>query len=467
MFASKYSAVFLLLLWSPRANQTPLPQPTAEELQERYGDALEAIFGIGVRLQALLEDPSIPSTSNFMVSPLSIALMIGQLMLGAEGKFRDELYTLLSLPESSDQKNSVIHYYSKHKNVTYTLPYSTLHLQMGNLVRALEGKEISKSFILNSSNALFVSSRLSLKDEFLHNLGIYETHVQPLNFSTDPEGCQKVINDWAATRTNGVINNVLASPLPTSASAVFMNAVYFLADWETPFSFEANIKGPFYSTKDTNVEVDYMRGFFENISYGESSKLGCKMMAFPYKNNEMAMYFILPDDNDVDKFNIRKFSERLKTKDVLEFIGKMNKHKVTIQMPKMKLSNTLSFLEPLQRYYMFKNQDKGQNGTGDSLDILDERVAEFTSFNSTEDVEIFLSGAADNQNLKITNILQEMTLSVDEKGTEATAVSLSIVEYLGGNKNFKLDRPFVFFIRHELTSATLFWGTIVNPTKSQ
>lgn len=45
-----------------------------------YESALKAISSIGVRLQALLEDGN--SNSNFLVSPLSITTVIGQLMLG-------------------------------------------------------------------------------------------------------------------------------------------------------------------------------------------------------------------------------------------------------------------------------------------------------------------------------------------------------------------------------------------------
>lgn len=45
-----------------------------------YESALKAISSIGVRLQALLEDGT--SNSNFLVSPLSITTVIGQLMLG-------------------------------------------------------------------------------------------------------------------------------------------------------------------------------------------------------------------------------------------------------------------------------------------------------------------------------------------------------------------------------------------------
>lgn len=468
LFRNSLLAALLLLLSSPITQQGPVP-PTPKQLQESYGYALEAIFSIGVRLQALLEDPNVPSNKNFMTSPLSIALLVGQLMMGAEGRFRRELYNLLSLPEVSDER-STIQYDGKRKNSTYSLPYSKLHVQLGSLVRALEGNEISKSFILNTSNGLFANTNIKLKEEFLYNLEIYDTDVQYVNFTTDPVGSMNEINNWSSLHTNGLIKKILSQPLPPNAAAVFTNAIYFRADWETPFSYIANIKGAFRSTKDKTVEVEYMRGIFDHIPYGESSKLNCTMMAFPYKNNELAMYFLLPNVNNGEEYNIREFADKLKAKDVLEFISQMKNVSISIQMPKMKLSNNLSILKPLQKYYLFKRfqrkNSKNVTETGDSLDVLEERIDEFTSFNATGGKDIVLTGAAENRKFRVANILQQMTLSVDEKGTEAAVVSLTDSFYMN-TKSFRLDRPFVFFIRHEPTSATLFWGTIVNPAESE
>ncbi|KAF2882959.1 hypothetical protein ILUMI_23187 [Ignelater luminosus] len=463
LFRHLLLAAFLLLLSSSIAHQKPLSPPLTAEQQ--YGDALEAIFSIAVRLQALLEDPDVPSNKNFMISPLSVALIVGQLMLGAEGRFRRDLYNLLSLPETNDEK-STIHYSNKHKNVTYSLPYSKLHLQLGSLVRALEGNAVSKAFTLQTTNGLFTNAGIKLKEEFLHNLQIYDTDVQYVNFSTDPVGCMNKINNWASAHTNGVIKKILSEPLPPTAAAVFTNAIYFRADWETPFSYLANIKGTFHSSKDETVEVEYMRGFFEDIPYAESSKLNCTMIAFPYKNNELAMYFMLPKVNNGEEYNIRQFADNLKAKDVLEFISQMRNYSVTIQMPKMKLSNNLSVLKPLQRYYSFRRLQNSKNETGDSLDVLEDRVDEFASFNTSRSKNVILTGAAENRRFRIENILQQMTLSVDEKGTEAAAVSLSDSFYMN-TKLFRIDRPFVFFIRHESTLATLFWGTIVNPAERE
>ena len=90
----------------------------------------------------------------------------------------------------------------------------------------------------------------------------------------------------------------------------------------------------------------------------------------------------------------------------------------------------------------------------------------FANFTTDEinQTNIYLRHAAIGQPLRINDIVQQVVITINEKGTEAAAVSAATIDYMGGAKNFIIDRPFVFFIRHEATGASLFWGTVVNPT---
>ena len=64
----------------------------------------------------------------------------------------------------------------------------------------------------------------------------------------------------------------------------------------------------------------------------------------------------------------------------------------------------------------------------------------------------------------IDRIIQEAVVNVDEKGTEAAAVTLNLMAYSAGPgseppvKQFIADRPFVFFIREKGSNAILFMG---------
>lgn len=79
---------------------------------------------------------------------------------------------------------------------------------------------------------------------------------------------------------------------------------------------------------------------------------------------------------------------------------------------------------------------------------------------------LIIDGASPNSRFHVSDIIQQIALEVNESGTEAAAIAGSTVNYSGDVKNFFVNRPFLFFIRHEATGAILFWGTIVDPTGS-
>ena len=467
---TRYILAILFIQFTTTSLQNPASINKINELRKQHGLALEAIFGLGIRLQVLLEDPSTISQSNFLVSPLSVTLLISQLMIGADANFKAELYSLLSLPNNNDHKHDIINYYGNYENTSFTVPYANFHTQLGNLLRKLETNNFLQSFTLNCSNGLFYNQDIKLLHTFAHNLRIYETEIKKLNFSTDPLASQRYINSWAAEHTNGIISNVFPSVLPRTTSAIFTNALYFKADWETPFSFELNMNGPFHISQQKTVEVEYMQRTFDSIPYADSQQMGCRIVQLPYKNNEVAMYFILPHVQGGKEYNIRKFAEKLKSKDLLLLIDQMKNAKVAFQLPKLKLANSLSILDPLQKYRVFEKiygaQLKRNDQSKDPLEAVEKRIQLYNALSTTEKINIELGEAAENEVLKVSNIIQQVSLSVDEKGTEAAAITASIIDYIGGTKSFRLERPFAFIVRHELTTATLFWGTVSDPSQN-
>lgn len=274
------------------------------------------------------------------------------------------------------------------------------------------------------------------------------------------------MNKWASTHTNGLIKNILPSPPSHPNAAIFANALYFKAEWETPFSDELNRPGPFFVAPDKAVQVTYMLGFLEDIKYAETSEY--KIISMPYRNNELAMYILLPGQNHPDVFNIRAFQQKLTGGEILATIAGAKSHSVTVKMPKLQLSSTVSILNPMKKYLAYKkttNKGVQTNDTRVATDQLSNLVHDFIKFNTTDDERLLLSGAAANADLEITDIVQQLTLSVNEKGTEAAAVSAGIIDYIGGSKGMLVERPFVFFIMQPETQVVLFWGSISDPTQ--
>lgn len=433
--------------------------------QADVSDALKAIFSMGVKLDTLLNTNS-TQPQNFLVSPLSLTLLLGQLLVGAEGKFRDHLYDLISL---SDQKSV------RDENV-----YIQFHQQLGNLRKRLE-IDGNRHYKLDSNNALFYNRNIRLQDKFSHeSMTLYQTELFPLNFKRS-EVAMKTINKWALDHTNGLIKNIVATPPGPETASIFANAIYFYGKWAQPFSNELNHLGPFFVSKSDQRQVTYMVNFLEQVPYAESKRLNCKMLVMPYENNELGMYIVLPNVGHPHEHDIRAFASEAKISDYLQMLGDLKNHEVNVKIPKFTLTSSMSLLKPLQMYatykkYMesrqFTTEPTKSTATKNFIDVLEDKKAQFelfkhnfNNFTSGSNIdEIILSAASVKGDLRVSDVMQHMTFALNEVGTEAAAVSAGIVDYSGGAKNFLANKPFLFFIRHEATAATLFWGTITNPS---
>ena len=78
------------------------------------------------------------------------------------------------------------------------------------------------------------------------------------------------------------------------------------------------------------------------------------------------------------------------------------------------------------------------------------------------------SGMTDATDLKIDAVVHKAFIKVDEEGTEAaaaTGVSVGITSVQPESKpiEMRIDRPFIFVIRHTTSGAILFMGRVVDP----
>ncbi|MGQ9478187.1 MAG: serpin family protein, partial [Candidatus Bipolaricaulia bacterium] len=69
------------------------------------------------------------------------------------------------------------------------------------------------------------------------------------------------------------------------------------------------------------------------------------------------------------------------------------------------------------------------------------------------------------RDLWISDVYHKAFVKVDEKGTEAVAVT-RIPTVLAAPYEFRADHPFIFLIRDRTTGAILFMGRVLNPAES-
>lgn len=83
-------------------------------------------------------------------------------------------------------------------------------------------------------------------------------------------------------------------------------------------------------------------------------------------------------------------------------------------------------------------------------DMFDQSKANFAKITRSESIHV-------------SQILEKAKIEVSEDGTKASAATTAIVTARSSPPWFVVDRPFLFFIRHNPTGAVLFMGQISKP----
>ncbi len=74
------------------------------------------------------------------------------------------------------------------------------------------------------------------------------------------------------------------------------------------------------------------------------------------------------------------------------------------------------------------------------------------------------SGIDGARDLHVQGVIHKAIIAVDEKGTTAAAATGITVGTTSVPPTLVVDRPFLFFIRHNATGAILFQGRVVDPS---
>lgn len=92
-------------------------------------------------------------------------------------------------------------------------------------------------------------------------------------------------------------------------------------------------------------------------------------------------------------------------------------------------------------------------GNTESLDNLRQMINQQSTDNSYQ-----------NPGLYADKIIHKVYMDITETGTEAAASTSVTLSRDGNRVTFRVDCPFLFFIRHEETKTILFWGSVNTPT---
>ena len=228
------------------------------------------------------------------------------------------------------------------------------------------------------------------------------------------------INKWCCDATHGLIPKIVEAITPDDIM-VLINAIYFKGIWKIQFNKRFTEKREFLNYQKEKNLIYFMNSentfnFFENNSI--------QAISLDYHKDNMEGLIILPKDG----FDINQFINKLNQEEYYNIINSLNKQNVKLYLPKFEIK----FQSNLEE--IFKELGIKLAFNPDSAD--------FSSMIKTEKINFYIN-----------RIIHSSYIKVDEKGTEAAAITT--IKFRGGRprseRNIIMDinHPFLFIIRNK------------------
>ena len=333
---------------------------------------------------------------------------------------------------------------------------------------------------LRIANALWGEKTYPFRDSYVQTIDkYYKTGcVRQADFRNNFPAERTRINDWISEQTSGRIKDLVPN-LPVDQAKlvrlILANAVYFKGEWSVPFKEAGTKSEPFTFADGKSVKTPIMHAwnldvaryaafnadgsFFDTpamIQLGRRDEKGLypgaggfAMLEMPYKGEDLSMVVVAPNDPD----GLAAIEKKLIAENLAAWIGRLQKRKVNVFMPKFKLQTEYDMGKTLQALGMVRAfVPPGPGG------------ADFSGMSASNDPM---------DQLYISMVLHKAFVEVNERGTEAAAATavmmLAEVGVPPGQPTvpfvptFRADRPFLLLIRDVHTGSILFMGRLADP----
>lgn len=382
---------------------------TAPLLTKAQLDMSNAVYDFGLDMFSRLSDLN----QDFIFSPMSLSLALSLCELGAEGETATQLADVQGLKNYSQE-------------------------QVGAYYQAVVGRLLTadKEVTLSSGNALWADKTFPVLDSYKGNLAkFFNAESFSVDFS-EREAVRLQVNKWGSDHTSNKIPEVLdKKPV---GPVLLTNALYFNAGWGITFDEEL-LTAPFYGKATKDAQYFTKTGPF---AYCQTD--GCQFLSIPYGKGLYDFVVVLPDKGKtladavtlLQSANGKKALDLLTAKDGVIPSGSFT----YVQLPRFEVSSG-------NKPEAIKNALIAMGAP-----VPFSPRAQFTRMSPVSD-------------LSIEDIIQKAYVSVNEKGTEAAAVTVVEVEFINpgpGSETaipqFIANRPFLFLIRETGSNTILFIG---------
>ena len=350
---------------------------------------------------------SASKNKNVVVSPFSVKMALSMAAQGANGKTLEEMNKVIGLDETSNE------YFR----------------------RLIEDAAKDGDITLNIANSVWLRQGLQFNPAYMDILdSYYMAQASTLDFA-EPSS-KDTINKWVSEKTNGKIEEIVDEIKPLDI-AFLINAIYFNANWSTPFEEGYTSKKDFTLLDGSKVKADLMSKT-AHLLYQENNEF--QAVELPYGENERYVMRVYLPKEDV-KFD--KFVKGIDKESLQQWGGDFGSMKGVLELPKFKTEYSNSMKDILI-----------------SMGIKEAFNSNSADFSKMVTVE--------GQNVYISEVMHKTYIDVNEKGTEAaaaTSIEMSATSAPQPEEMFEMivDRPFVFTIDDKESGEILFIGAIINP----
>ncbi|KAG8133234.1 hypothetical protein E2320_011043, partial [Naja naja] len=307
------------------------------------------------------------------------------------------------------------------------------HSRFKQLLSAIN--QPSKHRMLQIASRLYGSNAFPILEKYLRCMKeMYNSELESVDFMNATEEVRQKINSWVERQTNGYIRNFFpVNSIDRSTILVLLNTVGFRGRWKIPFNLKDTYKGVFWTCKGESMYVDMMTqsGRF-NIAILSSPPMS--VLQLPFEGEELLFLSLVPDDNT----SIDEIIRDLTYKKLQEWISEENMKSVQtkISMPKFTLENQY----PLKAIFS-------------AMGMKDLFIPGKAN----------LSGMTGNNQFLVSQINQGITFTISEEGAAAAGASRTEV-VSGSHPEIKIDKPFLFVVKHKPSNLILFMGRICAPS---
>ncbi|HNX56385.1 MAG TPA: serpin family protein [Prolixibacteraceae bacterium] len=403
-------AIFCVIFLSCRQDSVEQPA-TNLTTNEKSAKIIAADNQFGLELFRNINSAA-TEQKNTMISPMSVSLALGMLYNGTNAATKTQMEAML------------------HKS---GLTADDINQNYKELVSALASHDPKVE--LNIANAIFYKNIFPVKPDFVTiNQNYYQAEVAGLDFS-NPDKTLNTVNGWVNSKTKGKIDKIINEVNPDDVMYI-LNAIYFNGQWTYSFDKGKTSKQSF--TKEDNSVIQTATMQIES-KFNYYSGQSFEMLEMPYGSGKFSMVVLLPKTG----YKTNEIISSLSSDNLNSWFSKATESKKNVFLPKFEFKFDQSLISNLEALGM--------------VDAFDPSKAN-------------LSGISEAAQLYVSEVMHKSYIKVDEKGTEAAAVTgITIGTTSAGPETnvFRADHPFVFLIREKDTNSILFIGKVTDPSKSE